>query len=259
MANIKQCLLGLVLGLVVACGGETPPVLSGAVGTYNYQITPNQPETKVGTAITLMLRQGNARTTSPALVNVVGPSGWNNNQALNLTYPTGSDWILSPESEIAAVAGEYTVTATMLVGNQSLKTSQKLTLGSTTDTLGLTSIALTGITRNTVRGTWSAPNLATGYLARVVNATDDVGIHVPIYTTTPEANFPSSNQSLDLNPSKTNLFLVYSTNFDTVVDNPKLPSQVNYSDSAVFIPNPSINATSSRRIPRSQLGLLVKP
>jgi hypothetical protein len=245
--------------LLTACPSEPLPIVSGAIGTYNYQITPNQPETQIGTAITLKLRLSSNRTTAPASISVTGPSGWNNNQSLNFIYPTGSDWVLSPEQDIPAIAGEYSITTSIISNNQTVKNTIKLTLTDATTVLPLTTISLSEITRNSVTGTWTLVENAQGYFSRIINATDAVSITNPIYSITPNAVFPLVNQSLDLNPSKTNVFVVNSTNFDTVITDPVLPSQINYSDSAAFIPVPNITPSSTRTNTRATPTLFVKP
>jgi hypothetical protein len=252
-------LLPLTTLLLTACPSDTPPVLQGAIGTYNFQITPSQPQTQVGTAITLKLRLGTSRTTAPASISIVGPAGWNNNQALNLTYPTGSDWILSPEQDIPPVLGEYNIQVSTTSNNQVVKTNSKLSLSDTSALMPLSSISLSNISQETVTGKWNADSNAQGYISRLINATDSVSIVAPIYSTQPEAVFPNGIKRFSLNPSKTNLFVVNSTNFDTVIDNPTLPSQVNYSDSAEFIPVPSITPSAARATRRTAPITIIKP
>jgi hypothetical protein len=77
------------------------------------------------------------------------------------------------------------------------------------------------------------------------NGTDAVFLSSPIYTLGLSASFPDASATIDLNPNKTNLMVLNATNFDTVIDDPTLPAQVLFSDSAAFIPVPVIDPTSA--------------
>jgi hypothetical protein len=238
-----RSVIGIVgtLGLIAltACGGDPTPTISGAMGTYTYQVTPAGMTNKIGTAITLQLRINGQRIPSDAEVTVTGPSGWHPTPT-KFTYPKNSDWVLSPEIDISPVIGDYIISAKFLGEGRSVATSATLRLNDPTAALTTAKIALSNVSRTSVSGSWNAVPSAEGYFARLYNGTDAIYMTKTIYTKDLKADFPISGSPIDLNPVKTNAFTVVSANFDTVIDDPRLPDQVNFSDSAEFIILPSI-------------------
>jgi hypothetical protein len=254
----RFALLVALTATLAAC--NTDPVLSitGSLGTYRYQITPGQPDAKLGTALVLKLRLGSARVGSNASVSVTGPGAWNGGKPLRFTYPAGSDWVLSPETEIPPVAGAYTVMVSAAGERGSPTGSVTLNLADSSAVLDFPTITLSNITRSSLTANWTAVNSASGYIARLFNGTDNVYLSAPQYLTALSAAFPATGATLDLSPNKNNLVVINAANFDTVIDDPALPAQVNLSDSAAFIQQPQTNSTrGSKRV--AIPGLVVKP
>ena len=256
---MKRCLALLALTAVLAgCNADPVLTLNGSLGTYRYQVTPGQPDAKIGTALLLKLRLGAARVASNANVTVTGPATWNGGQPLRFTYPAGSDWVLSPETEIPPVAGAYTITASAASERGNPTQSIALNLSDPSATLEFPAITLKDISRSSFNATWTAVPGASGYIARVFNGTDNIFLSAPQYLSATSAGFPIAGATLDLSPNKNNLLVVNAANFDTVTDDPALPAQVNLSDSAAFIQQPqTASARASRRV--AIPGLIVKP
>jgi hypothetical protein len=254
-------LLLVLITTLAACNTTQPLIVSGSVGTYRYQITPGKTDAKLGTTLVLKLRVGANRLTGNAIVNVVGPATWNNNAALRFTYPAGSDWVMSPEQDIAPVAGTYTVTVNAPQEPGSPSQTSSLTLTDPMSSLDFSSITLSDITRSSLNATWTAVPNATGYIARLFNGTDNVFLSAPQYLNATNAAFPEKGATLDLNPNKNNLVVVNAANFDTVMDDPALPAQVNVSDSASFIQQPQVASQNNqtRVAIKARTHLIVKP
>jgi hypothetical protein len=252
-------LLFALVAVFTACQNDPPLVVTGAMGTYRYQITPGQPEAKLGTALVLKLRSGAARVGGNASVTVTGPGAWNDGKPLRFTYPAGSDWVLSPETDIPPVAGAYTITVNAAQERGNPTRSLTLTLENPSATLEFPVITLSDITRSSFNAAWTSIQDAKGYIARVFNGTDNVFIGAPQYLTATNTAFPAAGSSLDLSPNKNHLLVVNAANFDTVTDDPPLPAQINLSDSAEFIQQPQ-QLTTARSVKRGQQpGLIVKP
>ena len=253
-------LLVLTLSLA-ACNTNQPLMVAGAVGTYHYQITPGQTDAKLGTTLVVQVRVGANRLTGNAIVSVAGPTTWNNGAALRFTYPAGSDWVMSPEMDIAPIVGTYTVTVNAPQEPGSPSQTSTLTLTDASTTLDFSSISLSDISRSSLNATWTAVPNATGYIARLFNGTDNVFLSAPQYLNATSAAFPEKGASLDLSPNKNNLVVVQTANFDTVIDNPALPAQVNVSDSATFIQQPQIASLNqqTRGAIKTRAHLIVKP
>jgi hypothetical protein len=254
-------LMFVLIATLAACNTSQPLIVSGSVGTYRYQTTPGKTDAKMGTTLVFKLRVGANRLTGNGIVSVTGPATWNNNAALRFTYPAGSDWVMSPEQDIAPVAGTYTVTVNAPQEPGSPSQTSTLTLTDPTSTLDFSSITLSDITRSSFNTTWTAVPNATGYIARLFNGTDNVFLSAPQYLNTTNAAFPEKGATLDLNPNKNNLVVVNAANFDTVIDDPALPTQVNVSDSASFIQQPQITSANmkTRAAIKARANLIVKP
>jgi hypothetical protein len=254
-------LLFVLIATLAACNTSQPLIVSGSVGTYRYQTTPGKTDAKMGTTLVFKLRIGANRLTGNGIVSVTGPATWNNNAALRFTYPAGSDWVMSPEQDIAPVAGTYTVTVNAPQEPGSPSQTSSLTLTDPSSTLELSSITLSNITRSSLNATWTAVPGATGYIARLFNGTDNVFLSRPQYLTTTQAAFPETGTTFDLSPNKNNLVVLQTTNFDTVIDDPAMPDQVNVSDSATFIQQPQITSANlqTRGASKSRANLIVKP
>ena len=256
---MKRFLALLTLTVTLAaCNADPVLTLNGSLGTYRYQVTPGQPDAKIGTALLLKLRLGAARVASNSSVTVTGPATWNGGQPLRFTYPAGSDWVLSPETEIPPVAGAYTITASAALERGNPTQSITLTLSDPSATLEFPAITLKDISRSSFNATWTAVPGASGYITRVFNGTDNIFLSAPQYLSAASVSFPAPGKTLDLSPNKNNLLVVNTANFDTVADDPALPAQVNLSDSAAFIQQPQTASTRATQRPR-QMGLIVKP
>jgi hypothetical protein len=239
MRLLMKIIAALGVVALTSCGGEPTPTINGAMGTYSYQITPAGAETKIGTAITVQLRINGQRIPNDAEITVTGPSGWHPTPT-TFTYPKNSDWVLSPEIEIAPVVGDYVVTAKFPLEGRSITSSATIKLIDSKSAMNTTKIALSNVSRTSVSGVWTNVPSASGYFARLYNGTDALYITKTIYTKEPSASFPISGFAIDLNPVKTNVFTVVTANFDTVADDPVLPVQVDFSDSAEFISLPTV-------------------
>jgi hypothetical protein len=257
-----QRLCASFIGLVAlsSCGVSDPiPTIVGAVGTYNYQITPGQTETKVGTAITLQIRLNGQRVPADAEVSITGPNGWHPTPT-RFVYPKNSDWVASPEVDIPPLVGDYTIIVKLPFDGRMVTTSVPLKLLDNQPLMPLTSIVLSDVTQTSVKGNWVTVTGANGYYARLLNGTDAIFISSAIYTNALDASFPINGSNLNLNPNKTNLFVVSAANFDTVSDNPTLPQQINFSDSAEFISLPNISPSRTHTpLSRSRATLMIKP
>jgi hypothetical protein len=247
----------LALGLMACPSIPTRPVLNAVGGSYQYQTTPGKSETKIGSAFAIQLRSStNQRLTANAGITIRGPTRWNNDQVLKLTYPSGSDWVLLPQSEIAPVAGNYSVEASGVAGTSGEPTSVNFSIGGA-QSMPLTTIVLSDISRTSVTGEWTNLEPAQSYIARIYNGTDAVFLGSPNYLKTTSASFIANAGEFDLSPTKTNVFVVYALNFDATAEKPTFPSELQVSDSASFIDAQGLGAKSVNRI-SARDGLLVK-
>jgi hypothetical protein len=236
--------------LLTACpdtGGSLSLQASG--GTYARQTNPGLSEVTLGTAIVVKLRTASGDlVNTPVNVTITGPSGWNADRPSSFTYPAQAFWVVAPERAAPPIAGNYTVQANSkgqaITSNFSIAdASQKLELATITATVQ-------GSAPNqNVEASWSAITNAAGYYARVLNGTTLVPASDDVYTLEAKAKMPVGTLQADA----AYFTVVYAINFDSVAENPNLPTQFNLSDSLAVVPvaTPLSSKTTTSLLERS--------
>jgi hypothetical protein len=223
----------VLLVSLTACpdtGGSLSVQASG--GTYARQTNPGLTDVTLGTAIVVKLRTASgALTNAPVNITITGPSGWNADRPSSFTYPAQAYWVVAPERAAPPIAGNYTVQANS--NGQAISSnfaiadaSQKLELATITATVQGTA------PNQNVEASWSAITNAIGYYARVLNGTTLVPASDDVYTLEAKAKMPVGTLQSDA----AYFTVVYAINFDSVAENPSLPTQFNLSDSLAAVP-----------------------
>lgn len=220
--------LGLALGatlLLSACGTSSPTptaALQLSAGTYSQQGTP-----LVGTALLLRVAlPGGAPLAQSAEVTVTGPSGWNNNAPLTITYPANQPLVWNLRGTVPLVDGRYQ--AAVVVAGQTLNAaSASVSAASRLGVPGTVTVAESA--NQTFTLSWAAVNDAAVYLERVVqpipDAPDELIGAASGYTTATSVTLPQSALQLDTSYAASVVAFNTAVNVEAVT----LPAQFNAS------------------------------
>jgi hypothetical protein len=260
MKNIQT--IGLLLGMIAVLNACTqPPELPLSVargGTYNYQVQPGTNTAKLGTTILLKLRESDgSKIRNSAQIKVIGPATWNGDKPVSFVYPTNADWALSPQTDVPPVKGTYQIQILMVNrNNEKVEATDSFSIQDAALVLEFPTISVTEATRATVVGNWTAVAGSNGYFTHLFNGTDGVNESKTAYLKELSVKFPeNASETIALNPSKFNLMVVYSANFDTTKENPELSDQINISDAASFL---TLDLQKSKRQINSKIRNLSK-
>jgi hypothetical protein len=244
-AKSKVFFLNLVVTVLSSCSGVsiTLPViqtvtLQTRAGTYTYQEQPGETKTKTGTVFVIIPRVSNKVPSFEVDVSITGPAGWNADKELKYTVPTGSDWTMLPLIDLPPVSGSYQVKASFKKTVGSIETlEQKVDLVDVTQGAEIaTGLSVSEASRAGATGKWTAIPSAVSYVARLHDATQNVGMSDPVFVRETRAVVPGSGDRIvHLENKDVNLFVMTSMNFDSTVRDPELPVQLQVSDSAAFV------------------------
>jgi hypothetical protein len=212
--------------------------LQTRVGTYTYQEQPGASRTKTGTVFVVIPRISNKVPNFEVDVSITGPSGWNADKALKYTVPAGSDWTMLPVIDAPPVSGSYQVKASFKKTVGSVETfEQKVDLVDVTQSAEIaTGLSVSDASRAGATGKWTAIPSAASYIARLHDATQNVGMSDSVFVRDIRAVVPGvGDRAVHLENKDVNLFVMTSVNFDATVRDPELPVQLQVLDSAAFI------------------------
>jgi hypothetical protein len=207
-------------------------------GTYTYQEQSGEIKTKTGTVFAFVPRALNKIPTMDVGIFIVGPSGWNSDKEVSFTVPAGSDWTMLPVIDAPPLAGSYQVKASFKKSVGSVETlEQKIELVDVTQGAEIASaMMISNASRAGATGQWNPISGAASYIARLHDATQNVGMSDSVFTRESRAIVPGNgDRPVHLENKNINLFVMTSVNFDATVRDPELPVQLQVSDSAVFV------------------------
>ena len=244
-----QILLFALLLFLNACS-ETPSSLhfEGAVGTYSQQLQSGASDVQVGTVFILKLKGGEGLLLErDAFVTVTGPEGWNGGEEMSFVYPAGSFWAIAPRPETAPLAGAYTVTVTQ----SGVVLERSLLLTNPLERLETTPITLSR-EGDGLEVTWTPVAGARGYYVRLFDGVTGAQVFPDRYTLATSLAFEGVEAEGEY------VAALYSTNIDTVTDNPNLPPQFNMSDSLARTSGAGVTGLSSVGVEPERSGVSVR-
>jgi hypothetical protein len=197
-------------------------------------------EARLGTGVTLALRNAGVPPSQALELTLTGPSGWNDEESIKLSYPAGAEWIVQPLFGASPLAGQYTVTGT--VAGQAVQA--RFTLVDAAQTLPLLEGSFKR-TNTALELSWNAVSGAKSYLGQLTDATED--------TVVAEGYTLESRLILNppmLNPAHSYYAVLYAANFDTTSANPTWPVQLQISDSLVGLSLNSLSGPQGSRFAR---------
>jgi hypothetical protein len=239
---VSSALLMLTLSacsdLVVTLPVIPTVTLQTRAGTYAYQEQPGEIKTKTGTVFMIIPRVSNKVPNFEVGISITGPSGWNADKELKFTVPAGSDWTLLPVIDATPISGSYQFKASFKKTAGSVETlEQKVDLVDVTQGAEVAStLVVSSASRAGATGQWNAIPSAASYIARLHDATQNVGMSDSVFVREARAVVPGTgDRAVHLENKDVNLFVMTSVNFDSTVRDPEVPVQLQVSDSAAFI------------------------
>jgi hypothetical protein len=245
IANSILVPLGFMALALISCSEvsitlpiPSPFTLQTRAGTYTYQEQPGETKTKTGTVFVIVPRVSNKVPNIEVGVSITGPSGWNADKELKYSVPAGSDWTMLPVIDAPPISGAYQVKASFKKSVGSFEiVEQKVELVDATQSAEIASaMTISNASRAGATGQWNSISNAGSYIARLHDATQNVGMSDSVFVRDARAIVPGSgDRPVHLENKNINLFVMTSVNFDATVRDPELPVQLQVSDSAAFV------------------------
>jgi hypothetical protein len=229
-------LVFLLTIFLLSCMKSVPIYQTEAsVGTFSQQIASNSPDVRIGTGFVIKIRSLQLeRPHNIARISIRGPSNWNSDQPLQVNYPANAYWLVISRADLPPIVGDYQIES--VIDNQ--KSQSKVTISSQNLILPISTIESQAFSENSISKIvvkWNKVTDAVSYYGRVMDITRGIPISDDFYTHELTTIFAVPI----LNPNRAYSVVLLSANFDTVIDEPVLPTVLLLSDSVQNIDNPT--------------------